>query len=401
MAQINHRSAEQRGIVETLRHLTDEAFLEHDCYILFERLILPMQGSFIESGDQSITRRIDHVTSLVAGENPAILRHLSEIGVIPSMFLVRWLRLLLSREFPVGGVFFLWDRFFASGDGAFHLLDGVSAGLLLSRGREVCGCGGIAEALGVLQDGGKSVSVRLVWAVGRGLGEGEGEEEEKREGRLERWLERVRGCVAGRERGSGRLMGDQSMNESMNGSMNGQLMNGQLINGSMNGQSMNGQLINGQSMNGQLINSQLINGQSMNGQSMSQSMNSQSMNGQSISDQSINERIPSQRINRSDQERMDDKSLDERNDQSIREPINNQSTMERADNQPVPETMPNTPLIESTPAETTMESLLKKPSQSPRNLQAAADSILSKYCLSCFCCQTRWSSFTIVHKSSI
>ena len=378
MAQINHRSAEQRGIVETLRHLTDEAFLEHDCYILFERLILPMQGSFIESGDQSITRRIDHVTSLVAGENPAILRHLSEIGVIPSMFLVRWLRLLLSREFPVGGVFFLWDRFFASGDGAFHLLDGVSAGLLLSRGREVCGCGGIAEALGVLQDGGKSVSVRLVWAVGRGLGEGEGEGEgeEKREGRLGRWLERVRervrGRVAGRERGSGRLMGDQSMN---------------------------GQLMGDQSMNGQLINSQSMNG-SMNGQSISHSM-SQSMNGQSMNGQSINERIPSQRINRSDQERMDDKSLDERNDQSIREPINNQSTMERADNQPVPETMPNTPLIESTPAETTMESLLKKPSQSPRNLQAAADSILSKYCLSCFCCQTRWSSFTIVHKSSI
>ena len=385
MAQINHRSAEQRGIVETLRHLTDEAFLEHDCYILFERLILPMQGSFIESGDQSITRRIDHVTSLVAGENPAILRHLSEIGVIPSMFLVRWLRLLLSREFPVGGVFFLWDRFFASGDGAFHLLDGVSAGLLLSRGREVCGCGGIAEALGVLQDGGKSVSVRLVWAVGRGLGEGEGEGEgeEKREGRLGRWLERVRervrGRVAGRERGSGRLMGDQLINS----------------------QSMNGQLINSQSMNGQSIShsmSQSING-SINGQSISHSM-SQSMNGQSISDQSINERIPSKRINRSDQERMDDKSLDERNDQSIREPINNQSTMERADNQPVPETMPNTPLIESTPAETTMESLLKKPSQSPRNLQAAADSILSKYCLSCFCCQTRWSSFTIVHKSS-
>ena len=398
MAQINHRSAEQRGIVETLRHLTDEAFLEHDCYILFERLILPMQGSFIESGDQSITRRIDHVTSLVAGENPAILRHLSEIGVIPSMFLVRWLRLLLSREFPVGGVFFLWDRFFASGDGAFHLLDGVSAGLLLSRGREVCGCGGIAEALGVLQDGGKSVSVRLVWAVGRGLGEGEGEGEgeEKREGRLGRWLERVRervrGCVAGRERGSGRLMGGQSMN--------GQSMNGQSMNGSMNGQLMNGSMngsMNGQSMNGQSMNSQSMNGQSMNGQSM----NGQSMNGQSISDQSINERIPSQRINRSDQERMDDKSLDERNDQFIREPINNQSTMERADNQPVPETMPNTPLIESTPAETTMESLLKKPSQSPRDLQAAADSILSKYCLSCFCCQTRWSSFTIVHKSSI
>ena len=391
MAQINHRSAEQRGIVETLRHLTDEAFLEHDCYILFERLILPMQGSFIESGDQSITRRIDHVTSLVAGENPAILRHLSEIGVIPSMFLVRWLRLLLSREFPVGGVFFLWDRFFASGDGAFHLLDGVSAGLLLSRGREVCGCGGIAEALGVLQDGGKSVSVRLVWAVGRGLGEGEGEGEgeEKREGRLGRWLERVRervrGRVAGRERGSGRLMGDQLMGD--------QLMGDQL----MGDQSMNGQLINSQSMNGS-VNGQSMNG-SINGQSISHSM-SQSMNGQSMNGQSINERIPSKRINRSDQERMDDKSLDERNDQSIREPINNQSTMERADNQPVPETMPNTPLIESTPAETTMESLLKKPSQSPRNLQAAADSILSKYCLSCFCCQTRWSSFTIVHKSS-
>lgn len=163
-------------------------------------------------------------------------------------------------------------------------------------------------------------------------------------------------------------------------SMGGQSMGGQSINGSMGG-SMNGQSMNGQSMNGQ-------------------SMNGQSMNG-SINGQSMNERIPSQRINRSDQERMDDKSLDERNDQSIREPINNQSTMERADNQPVPETMPNTPLIESTPAETTMESLLKKPSQSPRDLQAAADSILSKYCLSCFCCQTRWSSFTIVHKSSI
>lgn len=133
-----------------------------------------MQGSFIESGDQSITRRIDHVTSLVAGENPASSGTVQESGcsVHVSGSLVAS---VIIAGISGGGVFFLWDRFFASGDGAFHLLDGVSAGLLLSRGREVCGCGGIAEALGVLQDGGKSVSVRLVWAVGRGLGEGEGE----------------------------------------------------------------------------------------------------------------------------------------------------------------------------------------------------------------------------------
>lgn len=152
--------------METLRHLTDEEFLEHDCYILFERLILPIQGSFIEGGNQSITQRIDHVISLVAEEDASLPRHLTEIEVIPSMFLLRWLRLLLSRELPVASVFFLWDRLFLQPEPAFPLLDYLAAGLLLVRGREVKGCEGIQRALALLQDGGKEVSVRLVWAVG-------------------------------------------------------------------------------------------------------------------------------------------------------------------------------------------------------------------------------------------
>ena len=191
--------------METMRHLTDEEFLEHDCYILFERLILPIQGCFVEGGDQSITRRIDHVISLVEAEDSSLPRHLTEIEVIPSMFLLRWLRLLLSRELPVASVFFLWDRLFLQLEPAFPLLDYLAAGLLLSRREGVLACGGIQEALALLQDGGETVSVRHVWALAELLwqvGDGEGMERRRTRGgsmgrRRRRARGRRRGCWGG------------------------------------------------------------------------------------------------------------------------------------------------------------------------------------------------------------
>ncbi len=49
--------------------------------------------------DSSLVRRLDHIQGqLLARFDPALNRHLTDIGVEPSMYLLRWLRLVFARE---------------------------------------------------------------------------------------------------------------------------------------------------------------------------------------------------------------------------------------------------------------------------------------------------------------
>ncbi|PFH57890.1 hypothetical protein XA68_14442 [Ophiocordyceps unilateralis] len=56
--------------------------------------------------------------------------HLVNMEVLPQIFLIRWIRLLFSREFPFDQVLFMWDTIFAV-DPSLHLIDFICCAMLL------------------------------------------------------------------------------------------------------------------------------------------------------------------------------------------------------------------------------------------------------------------------------
>lgn len=235
-----NRSLDQRVVYNVLVSLTDERYLEHDCYMMLERLMTLLRGCYVDGDTWNLTHRIDHVMWLVeqcetlemneegvtmitetvgdamdAGQcssqkeirlyanqneirhhtnqndtkqritdprnvkpllqqvnpktNQNLLVYLNDLGILPSMFLLRWIRLLLSREVAIEAVFFLWDRLFIWTEPSLPLLDYIAASLLLTLRDSIYACQGIQDALALLQEGRRNVSVRFVWNVSQFL----------------------------------------------------------------------------------------------------------------------------------------------------------------------------------------------------------------------------------------
>lgn len=226
-----YRNKDQQVVYDVLTSLTDERYLEHDCYMLLERLMTLLRGCYVDGDTWNLTHRIDHVMWLVeqcetlemnregverSGEganrtaetvtntidskritnqrdtkhrienlgnvkpllhqntaqqqenpkmNQHLLTYLNELGILPSMFLLRWIRLLLSREVSIEAVFFLWDRLFIWTEPALPLLDYIAASLLLTLRDSIYACQGIQDALTLLQEGRRNISVKFVWKV--------------------------------------------------------------------------------------------------------------------------------------------------------------------------------------------------------------------------------------------
>ncbi|RCI17246.1 hypothetical protein L249_2143 [Ophiocordyceps polyrhachis-furcata BCC 54312] len=123
----------------------DSSYIEHDAYMLFSRLMehalvfyelrdvstpskscdgAPEQRSTIV--DKS---RFIHEVCLRSVDDE-LATHLVDMEVLPQIFLIRWVRLLFSREFPLDQVLFLWDIIFAV-DPCLQLIDFICCAMLL------------------------------------------------------------------------------------------------------------------------------------------------------------------------------------------------------------------------------------------------------------------------------
>ena len=94
-----------------------------------------VKAMFYSSGEENLTtKRCDHVfNELLKSHNPDLFKHLgSVVEVPPSLFLLRWLRLLFSREFHIDDVVKVWDVLFADKKitGAFDLSDYLCIAML-------------------------------------------------------------------------------------------------------------------------------------------------------------------------------------------------------------------------------------------------------------------------------
>ena len=127
---------------EPLLTWLDQDFIEHDAFTLFA-IIMQAVRTFYEVGSSSepittgllnhspIVERSKRVHEVYLQQaDPELAEHLTAIEILPQIFLIRWIRLLFGREFPLDDVLALWDSLFAE-DPALDLVDLISVSMLL------------------------------------------------------------------------------------------------------------------------------------------------------------------------------------------------------------------------------------------------------------------------------
>ncbi|KAG8427235.1 hypothetical protein J3459_007378 [Metarhizium acridum] len=113
---------------EKMLHVLDSAFIEHDAYILFSKLMEQAQSFYEQSAIVERSRFIHEIC--LQKVDPELAAHLTNIEVLPQIFLIRWIRLLFSREFPFNQLLVLWDTMFAV-DPSLELIDLVCVAMLV------------------------------------------------------------------------------------------------------------------------------------------------------------------------------------------------------------------------------------------------------------------------------
>ncbi|KAI1212852.1 RabGAP/TBC [Annulohypoxylon truncatum] len=126
--------------------ILDAAFIEHDAFAIFSR-VMDQARSFYEVGEplansspamsdqrsptSSIVEKSQYIHEVCLYKvDPELSTHLKNIEILPQVFLIRWIRLLFSREFPFDQMLVLWDTLF-SVDPSFKLIDMVCTAMLI------------------------------------------------------------------------------------------------------------------------------------------------------------------------------------------------------------------------------------------------------------------------------
>ncbi|KAI1326357.1 rab-GTPase-TBC domain-containing protein [Xylariaceae sp. FL0255] len=128
--------------------MLDASFIEHDSFALFSK-VMDYAKAFYETGENadngsanmssfgmqsirsSIVDKSQYIHEVCLYKvDPELSNHLKSIEILPQIFLIRWIRLLFSREFPFDQVLILWDTLFSI-DPEFKLIDLVCTSMLL------------------------------------------------------------------------------------------------------------------------------------------------------------------------------------------------------------------------------------------------------------------------------
>ncbi|PHH87016.1 hypothetical protein CDD83_9421 [Cordyceps sp. RAO-2017] len=136
------------SLEESMLEVLDSSYIEHDAYIMFSRLMDhahvfyqaqdasdPFMNSLPDPARQekqsTIVERSRFIHEVcLCKVDDELACHLTNIEVLPQIFLIRWIRLLFSREFPLDQFLVLWDTIFAV-DPSLDLIDLICCAMLM------------------------------------------------------------------------------------------------------------------------------------------------------------------------------------------------------------------------------------------------------------------------------
>lgn len=141
---------DESDLDELMFETIDSSFIEHDAFILFSQLMEHAQSFYevkdvptpAQSADGPFQPRFPEQSSAIVERSkfihevclqqvdPELAAHLTSVEILPQIFLIRWIRLLFSREFPFNQFLVLWDTIFAV-DPSLDLVDLICCSMLL------------------------------------------------------------------------------------------------------------------------------------------------------------------------------------------------------------------------------------------------------------------------------
>jgi hypothetical protein len=92
---------------------------EHESFFCFTILMSEVKDNFIKSLDQSengIKAKINTLNMLLMTHDPELHSYLSNEGVNPQFYSLRWIMLMLTQEFKLNDLLRLWDSLLSQGD---------------------------------------------------------------------------------------------------------------------------------------------------------------------------------------------------------------------------------------------------------------------------------------------
>ncbi|KAK7941021.1 uncharacterized protein PG986_013408 [Apiospora aurea] len=120
----------------TMIEMLDASFAEHDSFALFSKVMDHAKAFYeiaddAQGGQSSIVEKSQHIHEVLLYKvDPELSNHLKAIEILPQIFLIRWIRLLFSREFPFDQMLVLWDTLFAV-DPSLQLIDLVCTAMMV------------------------------------------------------------------------------------------------------------------------------------------------------------------------------------------------------------------------------------------------------------------------------
>lgn len=126
-----------------LAAIVDPFYLEHDSYTIFSALmrkVKPWFGPGMPTPEHPVSAlgdlfvRVHH--ELLPAADPQLYRAMERHGILPQLYLLRWVRVLFTREFTVPQSLDVWDSLLAHGRG-LELVDHMCLAMLVRRRRAV------------------------------------------------------------------------------------------------------------------------------------------------------------------------------------------------------------------------------------------------------------------------
>ncbi|KAK6356944.1 hypothetical protein TWF718_001282 [Orbilia javanica] len=127
---------------DIMKELLDAKYMEHDTFSLFQKIML-FAKSWYEMGhgeektvggvpaSSPIIRKSEYIhEGLLGVVDPELAYHLDQLGILPQIFLIRWIRLMFGREFTFDETLGLWDGIFVE-DPTLQIVDYISVAMIL------------------------------------------------------------------------------------------------------------------------------------------------------------------------------------------------------------------------------------------------------------------------------
>lgn len=135
-----------------IRFLLDDTYLEHDAFFIFDKVMEAMMPLYITEGGSNTgsalrgqmnalggrgenvnlsVQRCKDVHKLLEKADPEVYQHIAKKHQIePQLYILRWLRLIFTREFHIDDVILIWDAILADSS-QLRLIDYISVSMIM------------------------------------------------------------------------------------------------------------------------------------------------------------------------------------------------------------------------------------------------------------------------------